>query len=532
MEIGGGAAPGYEMVLRGPDGGEVSGPLSLPAQELELLAARVPDAVIASSARGRWQPTTREERLVRDLGTTLFNATLGGAQRGMFATCRRQADLAGQALRVTLQIRPPEPARLPWEFLFDSEEDEYVGLSAALVRCPVTPVGVRPLRVDGPLRLLGMASLPGDLPELAAAAERERMTAALAPLVEAGRVELDWVAGQSWRDLQAKVRDGGWHVLHFIGHGSFDTLADEGKLLLANEDGDGIDLLGAGDLANMLRDEGTLRLVVLNACETGRSGMLNGFSSVAGALLRRAVPAVVAMQYRITDRAALEFSRTFYEELAHEPSVERCVTRARRAIRMALRESLEWGTPVLSMRSPDGVLFDRSDAATVVSAGAGTQGGYAGVAGSAKGPHVEDAGVAASAEDASAGDSDEAGQVPDSHAAELEDLYTDGLDALYTKRWDEAVHLFEAVQAANRDFRDVAGKLQRARRGQRLAMLYDAAQAALAAGRWDDAIGHLKSLVEIEPGYRDAQRLLASAPREREIAQLRAEAAALHSKRK
>ncbi len=63
------------------------------------------------------------------------------------------------------------------------------------------------------------------------------------------------------------------------------------------------------------------------------------------------------MQFAITDRAAIEFSRTFYDGLARGLAVDGAVQEARIAISMALGDSVEWGTPVLYMRSPDGTLF-------------------------------------------------------------------------------------------------------------------------------------------------------------------------------
>lgn len=56
VEIGGvGGAQGYEVVLRAPDGGETAETMRLPmtASELEALAARIPNAVVASSATVR-----------------------------------------------------------------------------------------------------------------------------------------------------------------------------------------------------------------------------------------------------------------------------------------------------------------------------------------------------------------------------------------------------------------------------------------------------------------------------------------------
>ena len=82
-------------------------------------------------------------------------------------------------------------------------------------------------------------------------------------------------------------------------------------------------------------------------------------SSTAATLVRRGIPAVVAMQYEITDRAAIELARAFYEALAEGYPVDAAIAEARKAISLAVANSVEWGTPVLYMRSPDGVLFEQ-----------------------------------------------------------------------------------------------------------------------------------------------------------------------------
>jgi hypothetical protein len=62
------------------------------------------------------------------------------------------------------------------------------------------------------------------------------------------------------------------------------------------------------------------------------------------------------MQYEITDEAAIEFSRDFYEAVADGLPVDAAVAEARAAV--SIRSALEWGTPVLYMRSSDGHIFD------------------------------------------------------------------------------------------------------------------------------------------------------------------------------
>jgi tetratricopeptide (TPR) repeat protein len=170
-------------------------------------------------------------------------------------------------------------------------------------------------------------------------------------------VELTWLEGQTWRHVQRAMRGGPWHVFHFIGHGGFDATADEGVIALANDDGTA-HLLRATELGRLLANHDALRMVILNACEGAKSSQRDIFSSTAATLARRGIPAVLAMQEEITDHAAIECTRAFYEALSDGLPVDASVSEARTAISVSVANTLEWGTPVLYMRSPDGVLFD------------------------------------------------------------------------------------------------------------------------------------------------------------------------------
>lgn len=356
--------------------------------------------------------------------------------------------------------------------MYDAGEDDYVCLSTPLIRYPPVLEPQRPLQVTPPLRVLGMVARPGDQQTLAVADEQRRLRQALTELERAGRVELGWVAGQTWRELRDAMRHGPWHIFHFIGHGGFDAAAGEGTLALA-DDGGRTYALHAGGLAMLLRGHPSLRLVLLNACDTGQASALDPFSSVAGALMRRGIPAVLAMQFEITDPAAIEFSRTFYEMVAAQLPVDVAVTQARQAVQLALPGTLEWGTPVLYLRSPAGYVFDLTDRQASPSVS-----------------HLESSGT---------GPTESRREEPTSHLGELDELYTEGLAAFYTERWDAAVDVFRQIVASQRDFNDAAVKLEQARRQQQLAARYTAARAATEAGTWAEAVEHLEALVAAEP---------------------------------
>ncbi len=89
--------------------------------------------------------------------------------------------------------------------------------------------------------------------------------------------------------------------------------------------------------------------------------VLNNFAQVRRPdLLREAlggVPAVVAMQRPISDRAAIGFSTAFYRHLARGDSLDIALTEGRQAIHSVRSDTCEWATPVLFLRLPEGNVF-------------------------------------------------------------------------------------------------------------------------------------------------------------------------------
>jgi CHAT domain/WD domain, G-beta repeat len=370
VEIGMCGPDGYGVILRPLDGGEETATMRLPVSgsQLDALAGRIPGAVITSSVMTRDGIFTAEQP-VKQLGTLLFEALLGDGGRALLSVSRNQAARQGGQLRLVLQIGPAELARLPWEFMFDSRAEEYICLSTPLIRYPLVLKPVLPMLVTPPLRILGMVAGPSDQGQLATAEEVARLEGAVTDLVRKELIELHWVNGQTWRDLQDSMLHGPWHVFHFIGHGATDPASGEGSLALVGDDGSTY-WLGADELRMLLGSHVSLRLVALNACDTDQGATSSPFSSVARVLTRHGVPAVLAMQNKISDQAAVEFSRTFYAGLARMQPVDIAVMHARRAIRLALQGSLEWGTPVLYMHSANGQLFGTASGMTSTSSGA------------------------------------------------------------------------------------------------------------------------------------------------------------------
>ena len=215
-----------------------------------------------------------------------------------------------------------------------------------------------------------MVASPTGLTPLDVERERSRIDEATAGLQARGLVELHWLDPATPRELQAALRRDKWHIFHFAGHGGFDPAIDEGVVALVDEDGAAV-RVPATQLGRLLGDHNPLRLAVLNACEGARGSTHDLFSSTAATLVRRGTPAVVAMQYEITDDAAKEFGRAFYEAIADDSPVDIAVAEARKSLSIQMSSTLEWGTPVLFMRTDDGVLFRMRRPKATAAAGAG-----------------------------------------------------------------------------------------------------------------------------------------------------------------
>src|SRR4029453_11411391 len=114
-------------------------------------------------------------------------------------------------------------------------------------------------------------------------------------------------------DLQLRQND--YHLFHFVGHGTFAPMQDDGQrvgqLLFERSDGSG-EPIDAQRLCWTLKNHTNLRAIVLNSCDGARSEPANALAGAGQRLVQSGIPAVVAMQSSITDVAATAFAGEFY----------------------------------------------------------------------------------------------------------------------------------------------------------------------------------------------------------------------------
>jgi CHAT domain/SIR2-like domain len=341
-------------VLASTRSAEASASFELPFNELEIENF----ILKVSRPRGRRRIDRSAIDDARRFGGALFKALFRDQVYGLYHDSLAEARGQGRGVRVTLCLSgAPELIDVPWEYLFDDPDFLAVSEFTPIVRYLDLPRAHRPLLVEPPLRLLGIVSSPSEYEQLDVERERDNLERALFNLSEQGAIELQWLERPTLRALLRALQRETFHALHYIGHGMYDKDAERGVLLFEDDSGWAQPVSG-DELGLVLRDFASLRLAILNACEGARSARNDPFAGVAGSLVQRDIPAVVAMQFEISDEAAIVFGGEFYERLAEGLPVDTSLSAARLAMLAERSGDIEWGTPVLFMRVPDGRIFD------------------------------------------------------------------------------------------------------------------------------------------------------------------------------
>lgn len=336
----------------------------------------IPEAAFdnAGTLEGLVRGETRKAEIDTDInvlepeayGEQLFEALFTGDVRRVYDKASGSVtDAQDSGLRIKLQFSLAENddaklAEIPWELMRDSAEMQYLSLNR---RTPIVRyvnaqqrLNLEPLA--GALRVLVVMASPRGEAQLDLAAEKARIQEGWAADQD---VEVTFLEHATRQALQEIIP--GYHVMHFMGHGVHSD-GGGGAIVLEDEDGNA-DPLDADRLGQWVKGE-SLRLVVLNACETAKSSEGKPFASVAPRLVMAGIPAVIAMQFPISDDAAIDFSKMFYKRLVMGDPVDEATARGRGAISAGHGGEMEWGTPVLFMRAPNGQLFSNNHSQEVM----------------------------------------------------------------------------------------------------------------------------------------------------------------------
>lgn len=346
---------GYFVHIVNSPTGDAVAPFHSPFSPADL------DRVHRLLATGETEDTGRESvsALLQAWGERLFKALFPGPLATIFQSSHRFAYGERARLRIRLQINhAPALAMLPWEYLFDPVRKEFVALSlqSPFLRYTNLMHRIVPFKVTPPLRMLVVSASPGGYPAFARDQAWFTILDSLDYLALENKLVLERLTKPTLFDLQRRLREKEYHILHFIGHGSTNPATGEASLLFEDEMGRGRPVNGE-HLGALLRDHFSLRLVTLTACDAVRTPTANPYITIAANLIRRGVPAVVATHSSLPTTAITTFANTFYSLIAGFAPVDLAMNETRRVL-VGDQHKAAWGVPLLFMRAPEGHLFE------------------------------------------------------------------------------------------------------------------------------------------------------------------------------
>lgn len=468
------AGDGYRAQVQSP-AGEASCPFTNPFSQLEVEHFMLSAAPGKRSVRRIDAP---EVAAAKKFGERLYSSVFAGDVGSVLRSSLDEAWHRNAKLRVRLRLSDaPELADLPWEYLYNPSLNRFLALDddTAIVRYLDVPERVRPVTVTLPLRVLVMISAPNDYEQLDVQHEWEGLNEALADLRRNGIVELHLLEDATLSALRKQLQKEQYHIFHFIGHGGFDKQTEEGVLVLRDEAGRGRFVSGQ-QLGWLLHNHHTLALAILNACEGARADRKDAFAGTGQSLVQQGIPAVIAMQFEITDNAAKTFAYGFYSALALGYPVEAALTDTRLTL-FSEDHGLEWGTPVLYMRAAEGRLFNIEQQTDLAR-----------------------------------------------RQSRITELYVAAQAAMAAQDWSNAAAQWQAILEIDRGHVHAQAGLQEIRKQQELAALYAAGRTHYEAGRWQEAVDALGRVQAIDPAYRDSAAYLGDAGMRMEEARRAAQA--------
>ena len=287
-------------------------------------------------------------------------------------------------LRVILTFHPEADslAAYPWEFIRVPHQPKNFFLAGKqteliLTRCvPAAGIKDRLDPEERPLKILIACCSPHDLPKVAA----DGVIKYIEGLRKPRTIEVDTVTNPTFSNIEAKLNEMKPHIFHFIGHGRAspnnkpeialmkepDEIAKAEMLQSPAEKRAGIKVPHSAwiesEIFAQLFKRHRPRLVFLHACKGAAPGYK--FHNTASDLVKAKIPAVVAMQFEISNDDANAFAQKFYEYIDAGGSVDEAVSEGRWELGTFPYTRGAWndrgfGTPVIYLQSKGAVISPR-----------------------------------------------------------------------------------------------------------------------------------------------------------------------------
>jgi tetratricopeptide (TPR) repeat protein len=297
------------------------------------------------------------------LGRDLYDAIFQGTIRDSWMIAQGVAQNQNEILRLRLGLKDDVLPMLPWEVMNDGARPIATNTDVVFSRYRSTSTRLpnpsdwhRAAGDDRPLQILMVLAAPTDQEMLQLHQEAQELQQELqrsTPANEPPNLALTILDQPGREQLTAALEQGHYDILHYAGHSNLS--ASGGDLYLVSSKTGLTEVLSGDDLAGLLVNNG-VRMAVFNSCQGfyGATATENGGSggNLADALLKRNIPAVVAMAEPIPDDVALNFSRLFYRNLKQRCPIDLSLSRARQGLLSSYgSDQLYWAIPILYMHA-------------------------------------------------------------------------------------------------------------------------------------------------------------------------------------
>ncbi len=266
----------------------------------------------------------------------------------------------GIRLRFFVGPDAPELHRIHWELLLDPDTNAPIATGQNILFSrylssndwrPVT------LKTKGEVQALVVIANPSDLADnkLAPIKADEELARARAALKEIPITALPAKENEhaTLTNIVARLRENTYDILYLVCHGALNS-TNEPILWLENEEGK-VRKTSANDLVVRLQELAQRpKLVVLASCESAGNDAGNALSALGPRLVEvGGIPAVLAMQGKISMATIEKFMPGFFDELQAVGYIDQALSAARGVV----RDAPDSWMPVLFMRLKSGRLW-------------------------------------------------------------------------------------------------------------------------------------------------------------------------------
>jgi hypothetical protein len=352
----------FGQVLASPAGETGEFPLRFSADPGEIEEALASVTYTAGNYLKRSNPSGAYDPIL-NLGERLFQELMRETVIGrMFRQSQEKLESRYDGLRLRIVAQDAGVLNLPWEFLFDPAQSNFLALSLLtplirqVVGAPASPI----LPTTSPLRVLVVTAEVLDF-------EASDEIAMLQQLQEAtGLLDVRVLEHATYDAFVEALQGEPVQVVHFISTGAYGSSrgrwskvkptdgsnSAQGLLFMGSTPRrkdllENAEFVPARELAELFQRQAEVRFVFFNACDTDQ----------VAAEVTRVVPAALGIRAKALNPTCQALARGFYEALVAGQPLESAVTAGRQMVDRLHPGSREWGLPTFYLNAPDGALL-------------------------------------------------------------------------------------------------------------------------------------------------------------------------------